>query len=152
MIGPRGILIACLVLSAHIADADDEIESRQDMFEQFAGLPEFARANAVIWCQPMPACDYWRKPSRKVEDDESRVQPGNPDDQQDAGEYLGSVFIVVVTNTQEPLNPEDEASLYAMTDSLKEQNVELTGLAFLPPSAETDSLRQWLYDKCIDCE
>ena len=139
MINARIIVFACLVLAPCWAHADDSDESGQDLVSTYVGIPEFARADSVIWCEPIPKCQQWTKAN------------SSPNNVEAAPGSLGSVFIIVVANTDEPLSPEDEAFIFVLADGLKDGNVELTGAAFIPPSPDTDELRKWIQARCLNC-
>lgn len=139
MINARIVLFAWLLLAPCLTFADNSEEPGQDLVATYKSIPEFVRANSVIWCEPIPDCKQWTK-----------ADPIQDNDKADQG-YLGSVFVIIVTTTDEALSPRDEVFFHALANGLKDEKVELTGAAFIPPSADTDELRVWIQAQCLNC-
>ena len=152
MITARFVLFVCIASLPGWLFAQVAREHNEDFVSTYSKIPELQEANAVIWCQPIPDCSSWTKtdPSANTRAVEPESIQGK--ESEDSHQYLGSVFIIIVTNTQEQLSPEIEEFIHILVDSLREQNVKITGAAFIPPSPDTDKLREWVYAQCINCQ
>lgn len=148
----RFVLLAFLVAPLQPSLADGKEEFGPDLISTYSNIPEFARADGVIWCEPIPECEHWSKAGTASDNVDELAGLGPLKEGKNKKGFLGSVFIVVVANTEAPLAPEDEAFLIAVADSLRGDNVELTGAAFIPPGPETDELRKWVFSLCPNCQ